>query len=76
MLNAAERTSPVARVRAALVTDVTLVVDFENGRLLAVPLAWYPRLVYGTEEERREIEISPLVSTGFFSTRTSAWRGC
>ena len=52
----AERTSP--QVRAALVTDTALVVDFEDGRLLTVPLAWYPRLAYGTEEERREVEIS------------------
>lgn len=51
----AERTS---RVRAVLVTDAALVVDFEDGRLLTVPLAWYPRLAYGTDEERREVEIS------------------
>ena len=47
-----------SRVRAVLVTDAALLVDFEDGRLLTVPLAWYPRLAYGTEEERGEVGIS------------------
>ena len=47
-----------SRVRAVLVTDAALVVDFEDGRLLTVPLAWYPRLAHATEEERGEVEIS------------------
>ena len=47
-----------SRVRAVLVTPSALVVDFEDGRLLTVPLAWYPRLAYGTDEERREVAIS------------------
>ena len=46
-----------SRVRAVLVTDAALVVDFEDGRLLTVPLAWYPRLAYATEAERGEVEI-------------------
>lgn len=52
----AERTP--SRVRAVLVTDASLLVDFEDGQLLTVPLAWYPRLAYGIEEERRKVEIS------------------
>ncbi|HEV7429275.1 MAG TPA: DUF2442 domain-containing protein [Thermoanaerobaculia bacterium] len=35
-----------------LVTDDTLTVDLSDGRTISVPLAWYPRLVHGTEEER------------------------
>lgn len=34
------------------VTDDTLSVDLRDGRTLSVPLAWYPRLVYGSERER------------------------
>jgi hypothetical protein len=35
------------------VTDDTLTVDLADGRTLAVPLAWYPRLWHGAPGERR-----------------------
>jgi hypothetical protein len=35
------------------VTDDTLAVDLNDGRTISVPLAWYPRLLHGTSEERR-----------------------
>ena len=35
------------------ITDETLTVDLADGRTLSVPLAWYPRLLHGTPEERR-----------------------
>ena len=34
------------------VTDDALTVELSDGRTLSVPLAWYPRLVYGSPEER------------------------
>jgi hypothetical protein len=34
------------------VTNDTLTVDLSDGRTISVPLAWYPRLVHGTPEER------------------------
>jgi hypothetical protein len=34
------------------VTDDTLTVDLSDGRSISVPLAWYPRLVDGSETER------------------------
>lgn len=34
------------------VTEDELRVDLEDGRGLAVPLAWYPRLVHGSQAER------------------------
>lgn len=40
------------------VTDDTLSVDLEDGRTIAVPIGWYPRLAYGTPEERANFEIS------------------
>jgi Protein of unknown function (DUF2442) len=34
------------------VSDDTLSVELADGRTIAVPLAWYPRLVHGTSQER------------------------
>ena len=34
------------------VTDDTLSVDLGDGRTISVPLAWFPRLVHATPEER------------------------
>jgi hypothetical protein len=34
------------------VTDDTLTVDLADGRTISVPLAWYPRLLHGTDRER------------------------
>ncbi len=34
------------------VTSDWLLVDLADGRSLAVPLAWYPRLLHGTDLER------------------------
>jgi len=44
----------VAEVRAQslVVTEDSLIVDLSDGRSITVPLAWYPRLVYGRPEER------------------------
>ncbi len=41
-----------ARAQNVAVTDDTLAVDLSDGRTISVPLAWYPRLVYATPEER------------------------
>ena len=34
------------------VTDDALVVDLTDGRTITVPIAWFPRLAHGTEQER------------------------
>jgi len=36
------------------VSDDALTVDLSDGRTLAVPLAWYPRLLHATAEERNQ----------------------
>jgi len=36
-----------------LVTEASLSVELSDGRTLSVPLAWFPRLLYGTPAERR-----------------------
>jgi hypothetical protein len=33
-------------------TDDTLSVELSDGRMISVPLAWFPRLLHGTVEER------------------------
>jgi len=35
------------------VTEDTLSVELADGRTIAAPLAWYPRLTHATAEERR-----------------------
>ena len=44
----------VAEVRAQnlVVTEDSLIVDLSDGRSITMPIAWYPRLVHGTSEER------------------------
>ncbi|MGB3494745.1 MAG: DUF2442 domain-containing protein [Elainellaceae cyanobacterium] len=40
------------KVQHVAITDDTLTVDLSDGRTLSVPLAWYPRLLQGSEAER------------------------
>jgi len=49
-------TSPIdhwpAFAQQVHITADTLTVDLADGRSIAVPLVWYPRLAHGTHEER------------------------
>ena len=45
------------RAQSLLVTEDSLVVDLLDGRTISVPLAWYPRLLHGTPEERNRWEL-------------------
>ncbi len=40
------------------ISDDTLAVDLEDGRTIAVPIGWFPRLAYGTPAERAHFQIS------------------
>jgi len=40
------------------VTDDTLSVELEDGRMIAVPIGWYPRLAQGTSAERTNVQIA------------------
>ena len=42
----------LAVARDATVTGDTLTVELSDGRTIAVPLAWYPRLIHATKKER------------------------
>ena len=39
------------------VTEDTLSIELSDGRTISVPLAWYPRLVHATKEERAAWEL-------------------
>ena len=43
------------------VTEDTLTAELSDGRIISVPLGWYPRLVHATPEERDNWE---LMGTG------------
>ena len=53
-----EATVTVPRILKVTVTDDTLLVDLEDGRSVAVPLGWYPRVAIGTTAERANVQIS------------------
>lgn len=42
----------IALAQSVSVTDDSLTVDLDDGRTISVPLAWFPRLIHGTAEER------------------------
>jgi hypothetical protein len=46
-----------ASARQVSVSEDSLTVDLVDGRTIIVPLVWYPRLWYGTPEERARFEI-------------------
>ena len=52
MANAGER------IKAARCTPDLLVVDLLDGRTISVPLAWFPRLLHATDEQRANCTIS------------------
>jgi hypothetical protein len=41
------------KARRVEVSEDTITVDLSDGRTIAVPLMWYPRLLNGTPEERK-----------------------
>lgn len=47
-----------ARATKVSFDDAQMWVDLEDGRTLGIPLAWYPRLLHGTAEQRTQVGIS------------------
>ena len=43
---------PTAMATGVAVSEDTLTVELADGRTIAVPLAWYPRLAHATADER------------------------
>ena len=52
--------TPETDVRAmhVVVEDARLVVDLMDGRTIAVPLAWYPRLANATPKQRNHWQLA------------------
>ena len=46
-----------ARATNVTVSEDSLTVDLVDGRTIIVLLVWYPRLWYGTRNERSDLEI-------------------
>jgi hypothetical protein len=49
---------PGERVRNVKFTEDTISVDLVDGRTITVPLAWYPRLLEATAEQRENWKVS------------------
>lgn len=45
------------RITGVRVSDDSLTVDLLDGRTITVPLAWYPRLLHASEEQRNNFRI-------------------
>ncbi|HEY0263304.1 MAG TPA: DUF2442 domain-containing protein [Granulicella sp.] len=40
--------------------DASFWVELSDGRTIGVPLAWFPRLLHATPEQRAQVEMSPF----------------
>jgi len=58
MSSSAQTDGADIRVRDVAVSEDQLVVALMDGRTIAVPLTWYPRLVGGTPEQRANWELA------------------
>lgn len=56
-MNSSQIEIQAAKAQNVTVTDEALTVDLTDGRTISVPLAWYPRLLYGTHLERNHWEL-------------------
>jgi hypothetical protein len=45
------------RAQRVEVSEDALIIELVDGRVVRVPLTWYPRLWYGSAEERARFEI-------------------
>jgi len=58
MSSSAQAKGADIRVRDVTVSEDELTVALMDGRTIAVPLAWYPRLAGGTPEQRARWEVA------------------
>jgi hypothetical protein len=47
----------VPRIMTVSIDDEQLTLSLEDGRVVSVPLSWYPRLCYGSHQERQHFQI-------------------
>ena len=51
--NSSQQPTLGTRVKDVRCDDDMLIVDLLDGRTISVPLAWYPRLLHATPEQRK-----------------------
>jgi len=68
--------APDLHPRAVEFTADELVVTLVDGRKIATPLDWYPRLKGASAQQRANFELMPSVFTGRISTRILASPAC
>jgi Protein of unknown function (DUF2442) len=51
-------TFSVAKPTAVRFDPDSMWVDLSDGRVVGVPLAWFPRLLHGTPEQREQVRLS------------------
>ena len=44
--------------RSVRFDDNSMWVELSDGRVIAVPLAWFPRLLHASDEQRAQVELS------------------
>lgn len=49
--------STLAKATTVRFDDETMWVDLSDGRTIGVPLAWFPRLLRATPEQRSQVEV-------------------
>lgn len=47
----------VANASSATVSEEYLTVQLTDGRVISIPLSWYPRLFHATEDERQTFRL-------------------
>ncbi|MGF1536272.1 MAG: DUF2442 domain-containing protein [Elainellaceae cyanobacterium] len=47
----------IPKIQQVTVAEDTLSADLSDGRTISVPLAWYPRLLHGSAEERNDYRL-------------------
>jgi hypothetical protein len=52
-MSASKAENPTVLATQVTVTDDMLTVELSDGRTIAVPLDWYPRLLHATAKERK-----------------------
>ena len=50
--------NPGEQVTDVALTEDRLIVDLADGRSISMPLAWFPRLLHATSQERKNWEIA------------------
>jgi Protein of unknown function (DUF2442) len=46
-----------ARAGNVVLTDESITVELDDGRTISVPIAWYPRLLHATPDERDNLRL-------------------